>query len=201
MRRCPRCHVRLNAPVQGLMDNIQRYTNNTVVYEAFPPQYKPTDSPGSAISTSHILSGIVRARRAVLRRTHAVSPTLRRFTPLRQEADLRASRRQHHHRQCRVRHLPRTLVKKQIFVLPDGNITSASAERLQYHERLFQPSFFGMALRTSASWPKSTAEITDKERSDVKQLWCFFALEGAEIHSSDPEGCPARAGAKTPCHE
>ena len=62
MRGCPRCHVRLNAPVQGLMDNILRYTNNTVVYEAFPPQYKPTDSPGSAISTSHILSGVVRAR-------------------------------------------------------------------------------------------------------------------------------------------
>ena len=49
MRGCPRCHVRLNAPVQGLMDNIQR-------------QYKPTDSPGSAISTSHIVSGVVRAR-------------------------------------------------------------------------------------------------------------------------------------------
>ena len=44
MRGCPRCHVRLNAPVQGLW-TIFSDTNSTVVHEAFPPQYKPTDSP------------------------------------------------------------------------------------------------------------------------------------------------------------
>ena len=54
------------------MDNIQRYTNSTVVREAFPPQYKPTDSPGSAISYSYIHTGVVRIRNKVHRGTWIV---------------------------------------------------------------------------------------------------------------------------------
>merc|ERR1711916_247075 len=36
-----RCHVRLNAPVQGLEDNVERYRNSPVMHEAVPAQYKP----------------------------------------------------------------------------------------------------------------------------------------------------------------
>jgi len=41
MPGCQRCHVRLNAPVQGLEDNIERYRNSPVMHEAVPAQYKP----------------------------------------------------------------------------------------------------------------------------------------------------------------
>jgi len=41
MPGCQRCHVRLNAPVQGLKDNIERYRNSPVMHDAVPAQYKP----------------------------------------------------------------------------------------------------------------------------------------------------------------
>ena len=38
---CPRCHMRLNAPVQGLEDNFKRYMNSPVMVDAVPAQYTP----------------------------------------------------------------------------------------------------------------------------------------------------------------
>ena len=72
MRGCPRCHVRLNAPVQGLEDNIQRYTNSPVVHVAFLAPYKPSNSPDPAFSSSHFQTGVVRIRNKVHRGTWPV---------------------------------------------------------------------------------------------------------------------------------
>ena len=36
MPGCRRCHLRLNAPVQGLEDNFQRYMKSPVMHVAFP---------------------------------------------------------------------------------------------------------------------------------------------------------------------
>ena len=45
MPRYQRRQVRLNAPVQGLEDNIPRQTNNPVMHDAFPVRYTPRLQP------------------------------------------------------------------------------------------------------------------------------------------------------------
>ena len=40
MPECKRCHVRLNAPVQELEDNIKRHMNSPVMHDAVLTQYK-----------------------------------------------------------------------------------------------------------------------------------------------------------------
>ena len=73
--------VRLNAPVQGLEDNILRYTNSFVLFLCitspyssmaerqwhFQHQRRETDLPRSTISTSHIQNGVVRITNEVRR--------------------------------------------------------------------------------------------------------------------------------------
>ena len=68
-------------------------------------------------------------------------------------------------------------VKKQIYVLPDGNITTTSAERLQCHERLFQPSFFGRdGSRLSVLRPAVECGLSPR--------WCVSSTRGAQFHSA-----------------
>ena len=53
--RCPRRHVQLNVPVQGLEDNSQRHMNSPVMYDAFPARHKPSDAPDSTIWIRNIV--------------------------------------------------------------------------------------------------------------------------------------------------
>ena len=80
MQGCQRCHFRLIESVQGLENNIRRYRNSLAMHvaflahckllpfhAAFPHMRCLSDSPYFAASTSHFLSGVVRARNKMQR--------------------------------------------------------------------------------------------------------------------------------------